>query len=184
MSLQTSITEFTEIKELCKELVSTKYYAKLQNFEIFAIVQKASILKISPLDALNGGLYCVHGRIEMASILMNRLIRQAGHSITCSEMSDKCCTLTGTRTDGDSWTVSFNMEQAKRANIVKNGPWTQYPDIMLFNRCLSRLARCLFPDVIHGCYVEGEIPADINQSAELIEVTNQKNQATKQELLA
>ena len=127
---------------------------------IFAIVQKAHSLGINPLEALNGNMYFINGKVEMQAIMMAKLIRQAGHSFTPGkECSDEICVLHGKRKDnGDTWKVSFSIEEAKRAGIYRQGgPWSKYPEDMLYSRALSRLARRLFPDVIGNCYVQGEI---------------------------
>lgn len=158
--LPSLMEEFNQTKELCLELLKTKHYQNMGEAGIFAIVQKASSLGINPLEALNGGMYFVQGKVEMQSILMAKLIRAKGHSITLDKNSNNdICILHGKRKDnGDTWKVSFSLEDAKRAGIYKQGgPWSKYPDTMCYNRALSKLARQLFPDVIGNCYIEGEI---------------------------
>jgi len=154
------VQQLEEMKTLCKSLMATKHYGKMGEEGIFAIIQKAKSLGLDPIDALNGGLYVVQGRVMMPAETMNRLIRQAGHSISKDPKSDeRTCVLQGKRSDnGDTWTESFSIDDAKRAGIYKDGgTWSKYPKAMLFARALSTLARQLFPDVISGCYVEGEI---------------------------
>ena len=105
-------------------------------------------------------MFFVNGKVEMQSILMAKMIRQAGHSFTPGkECDNNICVLHGKRKDnGDTWKVSFTIDEAKRAGIYReNGPWGKYPEDMLYSRALSRLARRLFPDVIGNCYVQGEI---------------------------
>lgn len=151
-------TEIQEIKGLCEILMTTKHYASIGQTGIFSIIQKCKYMNIDPLEGLNGGMYFVNGKVEMSSILMCAQIRNKGHSITCSENTDQVCILKGTRKDnGDTWTVSFTMEHAKRAGLLGKDPWKKYPDIMLYCRALSKLARQLFPDVIGNCYIQGEI---------------------------
>lgn len=161
-----NITKSVEgMQKLCAMLMNTKHYAKLGQEGVFAVVAKARSLSIDPLDALNGGLYCVQGKVEMSAQMMNQLIRQAGHSITKDPKSDdKICVLHGKRADTqDTWTESFSIDDAKKAGIYKEGgPWTKYTKDMLFARALSRLARQLYPDVIKGCYVEGEISQSLD----------------------
>jgi len=152
--------EFNQTKSLCMELLKTKHYQQMGEAGIFAIVQKANSLSINPMDALNGGMYFVQGKVELSAIMMAKLIRAKGHSITLDKNSNNdVCILHGKRKDnGDTWKVSFCIEDAKRAGIYKQGgPWSKYPDTMCYNRALSKLARQLFPDVIGNCYIEGEI---------------------------
>jgi len=162
------IDEIKEIKEVCKLLMETNHYGKLGPAGIFAIIQKCNAVGIQPMEGLNGGMYYVGGKVELSSVMMNSLIRKAGHSITCKENTAEICTLLGKRSDNsDEWISSFTMEDAKRAGLLRSPIWSKYPDIMLYNRALSKLARQLFPDVIGGCYIEGEIPIEIE--AEVME---------------
>lgn len=153
-----TLTTVQETRELCTMLMKTPHYQKMGADGIFAIVQKARAIGIDPLDALNGGMYFVQGKVELTSTMMNDLIRRQGHSITKDKKSDdKICILHGRRADnGDTWSESFSIEDAKTAGIYRN-QWLKYPKDMLFARALSRLARQLFPDVIKGCYVDGEM---------------------------
>jgi hypothetical protein len=147
---------------------------------IFAIIQKAKSLKIDPVDALGGGLYFLNGKTGMSAEMMNTLIRSNGHSIIKDAKSnDNICILHGKRSDnGDTWTESFSIDDAKRAGIYKN-VWEKYPRNMCFNRALSNLARQLFPDVIKGCYEIEELksfneapqsPINYQRPSETIEV--------------
>lgn len=153
-----TVVTVQETMTLCQMLMQTPHYKKMGQEGIFAVVQKAKSIGVDPLDALNGGFYFVQGKVELTSTMMNDLIRRKGHSITKDKKSDdKICILHGKRADtGDTWSESFSIEDAKTAGIYRN-QWLKYPKDMLFARALSRLARQLFPDVIKGCYVDGEI---------------------------
>lgn len=155
---ETMMEEIKNTQKMCQMLMATSHYQKLGSEGIFAIVEKAKSIGVSPLEALNGGMYFVQGKVELTAGMMNQLIRQRGHSITKDKKSDDTiCILHGKRADnGDTWVESFSIEDAKKAGIYRN-QWIKYPKDMLFARALSRLARQLFPDVIKGCYVQGEI---------------------------
>lgn len=158
VAITDSLASFEESKRLCTALLATPHYAKIGEVGVFAIVQKAKSLGMDPIDALNGGLYFVNGKVEMPGQQMLHLIRRAGHSVQVSpDSSQNHVKMIGKRCDnGDTWTVSFGIEDAKRAGIYK-ASWERYPQIMCMWRCVSMLGRFLFSDVIKGCYVEGEI---------------------------
>lgn len=160
-AIDQSMVDIQNIRKTCEALMKTPHYKRIGAEGIFAIVEKAKSVGISPLSALNGGLYFVSGKVEMSAATMNKMIRKAGHSISKDSKSDeKICILHGKRADnGDTWTESFSINDAKLAGIYRN-QWVKYPKDMLFARALSRLARQLFPDVIDGCYVEGELSAE------------------------
>lgn len=158
-----SLTQLDQMNHMCAVLLETPHYKRIGPVDMFAIITKARSLNIDVIDAVNGALYCIHGKVEMTSQMMNQLIRQAGHSVTKDPKSnDEICILHGKRADTlDTWTEHFSMQEAKRANILKDkSAWHTYPRDMLFARALSRLARQLFPDVIKGCYVRGEIDTE------------------------
>lgn len=145
------IKEIQEMQNMCAQLMKTKHYQAMGEAGMFAIIQKAKSLNINALEALNGGLYYVQGKVGMSSEMMASLIRQKSHSIIKDPKSDSTvCILHGKRADnGDTWTITFSMDDARRAGLAKN-MYEKYPAIMLYNRAMSMLARQLFPDVIKG----------------------------------
>jgi len=171
--IDSSIVELQNSQKLCSMLLQSPHYRKVGQEGIYAIVEMAKSVGVDPLQALNGGMYFVKGKVEMSALMMNTLIRQAGHSITKDKRSDDTvCILHGKRADnGDTWVEQFSIEDAKKAGIYAN-QWLKYPKDMLFARALSRLARQLFPDVIKGSYVQGEIQdAVLVESAEVVTET-------------
>lgn len=126
--------------------------------KILMILLAAMELGVKPMSALNGGIWNIQGKIEISARLMNSMIRRAGHSITTKQCDSKACIMEGKRKDnGDSFTVSFTIEDATKAGLAARDQWRKYTEDMLYARCMSRLARRLFPDIIGTAYVEGEI---------------------------
>ncbi len=151
VNFEAVLNDIETMQKMCKSLMQTKHYAAMGEVGIFAILQKAKSLGMQPLEALNGGLYFVQGKIGMSTEMMASMIRERGHSIIKDPKSDNSiCILHGKRKDtGDTWTVSFSMGDAQKAGLAKN-MYDKYPSIMLYNRSMSTLARQLFPDVIKG----------------------------------
>ncbi len=97
-------------KELAKKLMETKHYAKIGEEGIFAICMYAQSNGISQLDALNGELYFIQGKVGVSAECMNKHIRKAGHSVSVKVLNDKGCTLIGKRKDtGDMAEVSLHL---------------------------------------------------------------------------
>lgn len=177
------LTELKNTHELCNLLMKTPHYTKMGQEGIFAIVETAKSLGVDPRLALGGGLYFVRGKVEMSARMMSALIRGKKHSITRDKQSnDQICILHGRRADnGDCWTESFSIEEAKKAGLVRpNTPWVNFTRDMLYARALSRLARQLFSDIIGNCYIEGEISLDPN----IKEFSSQKVEVLEPELEA
>lgn len=143
--------EVESTRKMCDLLMKTPHYAKMGNDGVFAVISKAKSLNMDPIYALNGGLYYLQGKVGMPAESMSALIREKGHSIVKdSKSNDQICILHGKRADnGDTWTCSFSMEDARRAGLVKHS-YEKYPAAMLYNRAMSFLARQLFSDIIKG----------------------------------
>lgn len=154
--------EIRAIEVMAKNAVESKYFDKLGGYAgLFSIAMYARELKLPIMHCLFGGMQSIQGKIQISPQLMNSLIRQGGHRLDI-DSNDQRCIIKGTRKEsGETCTVTFSVEDAKRAGIFKSGGgWDKYPSDMCFARSLSRLARRLFPDVIGMSYVEGEFEDD------------------------
>ncbi len=158
VSQDSVITELENTRNLCQKLMQTPHYAKMGEVGIYAVVNKAKSMGMNPLDALNGGMYCVQGKVEMSGQSMLALIRSKGHSVSMDPKStDTKVIMFGKRCDnGDSWRAEFSIEDAKKQGIYRN-QWEKMPRVMCMWRCVSQLGRFLFSDILHGVYVQGEI---------------------------
>jgi hypothetical protein len=154
------LVEFEKIQDVCRKLMSTRHYQAFGESGIHAIIARAKALGIHPFEALNGGFYCINGKVGMSTEMMAALVRKRGHSITKDPKSDnEICILHGKRSDsGDTWTCTFSKQDALTAGLWNGTTWKKYPGIMLYNRCMSMLFRQLFPDLSLGAgYVEDEL---------------------------
>lgn len=145
---------------MAEQAVSSKMYKGIgEKAGVMMIMLSARELGIPPMQALNGGLNIIQGKVEISARMMSALIRKAGHQITVKECTASQCILVGKRCDtGEVQSSSFSIAEAQQAGLVKTGGgWIKWPKDMCFARALSRLARQLFSDVIGIGYVEGEI---------------------------
>jgi hypothetical protein len=160
IDFQTQLAELDKIQETCKKLLQTRHYQALGEVGIHAIIARAKALGIHPFEALNGGFHCINGKVGMSTEMMAALVRRKGHSIQKdSKSTNECVILNGKRADnGDTWTCSFTRSDAEAAGLWNTATWKKYPEVMLYNRCMSKLFRQLFPDLSLGAgYVEDEL---------------------------
>lgn len=171
------LQDLQNTEALVGKLMQSKHYSKMGPEGVYALVQKAKSIGMNPLEALNGGLYYVQGKVGMSTETMASLVRQAGHSVwKDSKSTDACCILHGKRKDsGDTWHVSFSIEDAKRAGIFKEqSPWGKYPSVMCYNRAMSILCRQLFPDIIKGAgYTHDELKEIAASTSYQVEVESE-----------
>lgn len=145
---------------MSEQAVSSKMYKGIgDKAGIMMIMLAARELGIPPMQALNGGINIIQGKVEISARMMSALIRKSGHQIVVKECTENQCVLSGKRCDtGETQSSSFSVAEAQKAALVKPGSgWTKFPKDMCFARALSRLARQLFSDVIGMGYIEGEI---------------------------
>lgn len=134
---------------------------------ILSVMLLARELGVSPMQAISGGINNIQGKFEISARIMNQLIRKHGHKLTIKAMNNDVCVIWGQRKDtGEEMEVKYHIEEALRSGLVKDASaWKKVPSDMLFARCISRIARRLFPDCIGGCYVEGELQETIQGHA-------------------
>lgn len=145
---------------MAETAVTSKMYKGIgEKSGVMMIMLSARELGIPAMQALNGGLNIINGKVEISARMMSALIRKAGHQFQVKESTDSHCVLVGKRYDtGEVQSASFTFAEAQKAGLVKpGGGWIKWPKDMCFARALSRLARQLFSDVIGIGYVEGEI---------------------------
>lgn len=78
--------------------------------------------------------------------------------IDFKSLTETKCEIEAARPEGKPSVFSFTIEDARRAQLLSNPSWTKYPKDMLKARCISQMARSLFPDVLLGAsYTPEEI---------------------------
>lgn len=169
---------------MAEQAVESKMYRGIgDKAGVMMIMLASRELGIPPMQALNGGLHIINGKVEISARMMNALIRKEGHVIQVVECNDLRCQLKGIRRDtGETAFASFSLEEAHKAGLVKSGGgWAKFPSDMCFARALSRLGRQLFADVIGIGYVEGEI-SHVNETPPVVDEQPQLPEKTTDEL--
>lgn len=162
MTKEVTVTteQIKALEAIAKYAASSKHFANLGGEAgIFCIAMYAQELGLPVMSCLFGGMKPVLGNIEISPRMMNAMIRKAGHKIEILDSTGEKCTLRGTRHDTkESYLCTFTLDDARRAGLVRSGGgYEKWASDMLFARCLSRLSRRLFADVISTAYIEGEI---------------------------
>lgn len=81
------------------------------------------------------------------------------------------CTVTMKRRWGDSYTLTWTLDDAKKAGIVKtDGAWETYPANMLRWRAIGFVIDVLFSDVTGGLKRADEFGAAINAEGDVVTI--------------
>ena len=139
-----------------------------------------------------GGVTVINGRPGFGSNLLAQAIkRHPSYDYRVLEKTDQVCRIKFLAGREELGIETFTMEMARRAGLVKaSGPWAQYPEAMLFARCLSAGMRTHCPDALGGvsAYTPEELGAqgeiDENGAVVAVTVTEQPEAPTRDQLQA
>lgn len=97
-------------------------------------------------------VYLVNGRPGFSAQAMAQAIkRHPDYDYRVVEKTDRVCKIRFLLRGEELGVETFTIEMAERANLIKgNGPWRQYPEAMLFARCLTAGMRTHCPDALGG----------------------------------
>lgn len=138
------------------DLVSTALRNKPANVAI--TIATGLELGLSPMQSLRL-IHVWNAKPSLSSDLIVALVKR---SPTCKmfrlvESTDKVATYKAQRVDDDEpTTMSYTIEQAKRAGLTNKDVWKAHTEAMLRARASAALARVVFPDVAAGLYTEDE----------------------------
>jgi len=82
------------------------------------------------------------------------------------------CRVSGKRRNGISYTLTFTMEDARRAGLIKpDGAWETYPANMLRWRAIGFWLDVVMPDIIGGMKRADEFGAVVDANGDVVEAT-------------
>jgi hypothetical protein len=137
-----------------------------------AIMLKGRELGIPPMQALSH-IHVINGKPTMsAELMLAQILRLHPRTkISYPVRSSERCEIKVIREGCEPSTFVFTIEDATRAGVMGNPTWKKYPRAMLHARCVSEMARSLFPDAISGIsYTAEELGANVDENGEVIDV--------------
>jgi hypothetical protein len=146
--LRTDDEVFNLAERISRSMIVPKDYRGKPG-DIAVAVLYGQEIGLAPMTSLNR-IVVIEGKPTLDAQGMSAVIRMAGHSLV-AEVDSTHATIVGTRKDnGDTMTVTFTIEDAKRAELTSKSGWKKYPADMCFARAMSRIGRELFSDCLLG----------------------------------
>jgi hypothetical protein len=138
---------------IAREIASTEFVpSSLRDnpAAVSAAILAGRELRIGPMAALQH-VHVVEGRPALSAEMARALILAHGHQLRWREITAQRCVLSGRRRGEHEWTtVTWSMEDARRARINGRQNWQKHPRRMLQARCSGELARLQFADCLAG----------------------------------
>ena len=102
---------------------------------------------LTPFNACQQ-LVMIKGKVTISGQLMLAKLYQYGVRVEFLVRTGEVCTLKMTRPDGNSYTGSYTIEDAKKAGLLDKATWQQHTRAMLTWRAVSEIARIIASDIL------------------------------------
>lgn len=153
------IMPLSEVKELVAIYLKSGLASNIKSVDQGVIIAMLGMeMGMQPLHALRS-LHIMDGKPVLGSEALVALVHKSGRCkyFRCAESTtEKAVFETMALGDPQPTTMTFTIEDAKRAGLAGRGPWQKYPQAMLRARCAMALARAHYPDAVMGALEEGE----------------------------
>lgn len=169
-SLSIQVRSVSDLQSLAQLFAASGMFGRSQNQQQTLAQCAVQLLAgmeagFTPFASITG-IYVVNGRPGFSAQLLAQAIkRHPRYDYRVLEKTAEVCRIKFLA-DGEELGVEvFSMDMARRAGLVSaRGPWSQYPEAMLFARCLTAGMRTHCPDALggHTPYTPEELGAATN----------------------
>lgn len=164
-----------QVAILADQIASTPFVpAALQGkpAAVTAAILAGRELGLGPMQSLTN-VHVIDGRPAVSAEVARGLALAAGHDIVVTDSTTTRCVVRGRRRGGSEWvTVTWSMDDAKRAGLTNKSNWQKHPRRMLQARATSELCHLMFSDAIGGlAYTIEEAQDDTDIAGHVDEMT-------------
>ena len=135
---------------------------KSQLFGMKTVEQATALMLIAQAEGYHPALaardyHIIQGRPTLKAETMMARFQQQGGKVEWKTLTDEEVTAVFSHPSGGSATITWTLEQAKKANLTNKDNWKNYPRAMLRSRVVSEGIRTVFPGVVLGVYTPEEV---------------------------
>lgn len=145
-------------------LFNSKMFGKHANPDsILGAILLGRELGLGAMGSLRG-IANIEGKYGLSADLMEALVLKSGKAeyFEPVELTDKRAIYRTKRVGRPERVMEFKLEEAERAKILKkDSGWEKWPLDMCKARCIARLARTIYPDVVFGLYTTEELRDEV-----------------------
>ena len=159
---------YNDMKGIAKDFVKSGLFAQFRNPEqALVTIMAGREYGLGPFEAITS-MYVVQGKPSFYSHKFADMIKRSGkYKYKVVEHTEKLCSIDFFEINGESWekvgTSTFTVEDAQKADLLKNPNFTKYPRNMLYARAMTNGAKWHCPDAFHGtgAYEPSELGAEV-----------------------
>ncbi len=142
--------------------------------QVFAVIATGRELGLSAMQSLRS-IHLIKGKPILSADLVAALVKSRSEVCEYFRLVESTATQavyqTKRRGEPEPTTMAFTIEDAKRAQVTSNLNWSKYPGAMLRARCITALARAVYPDLVMGIYDPDELDVPVtphDMTAEIV----------------
>lgn len=126
----------------------------------FAIIATGRELGLTAMQSLRT-IHVIEGKPTLSADLIAALVKSRGDVCKYFMLVESTATVARYETqrigEPKPTLMSFSIEDAQRAGVATKDNWKKYPAAMLRARCITALARAVYPDLAMGLYDPDEL---------------------------
>lgn len=135
--------------------------------EALVKMEAGAELGFGPMGSIQA-FHVVEGKPTLSGNGWAALIRRSErYDYSIKRLDPEACELQFYVDGKEDWLCTFTIEDAKRANLLRNNVWQRYPEDMLFNRCITKGCRKVCPEVGMGLPIY--TPEDLGASVDVVD---------------
>jgi hypothetical protein len=170
-----NIIPYNELKSMATDTAKSGLFGLKSPEQAMALMMIAQSEDIHPMRAVME-YDIISGKPALKSTTVLSRFQQSGGSIEWLHTDSKKATAKFTHPQGGSITITWTIERAQKADLLKNDTWRKYPDQMLRARCIPEGVRAIYPACLSGMYSSDEVrdfaepqPAPVVDTGEFLE---------------
>jgi 5'-3' exonuclease len=149
-----------EAKLLAQDMYSSRMFSAYGTAQaVLSTIMAGRELGLQAMASLRG-FHIIEGKPTLAADLIRALVIRSGKAkfFRCAERTAERATFETQRGDDPPISLTYSVEDAKAAGLVKpGGAWIKSPADQCVARASAKLARLVYPDVVHGIYAHEEL---------------------------
>lgn len=163
-----------EVESLADAFIKSGFFAdaKSQSQAIVKIIAGQE-LGFGPMASMTG-VYIVKGKVSLSANLMAAAVKKSGrYNYLVRELTDSVAEIEYFERAATAWQSigksRFSADDAKKAGLLSNSTWQQYPRNMLFARAMSNGVKWFTPDIFGGpLYTPEEMGAVVDGEGDVL----------------
>lgn len=153
-------TSFSEVREFATLAVKSGLLSDAITTPeaAFVIIATGLELGLSPMQSLRG-IHVVEGKPILSADLLVALAKRSPDCVyfrLVESSYERATYETLRKGDPKPTSLTWTLEDARRAELVGKRTWKAHPAAMLRARCAAALARAVYPDLLLGVYEDSE----------------------------